>query len=142
MKPKAALIKDGKIPTTLGRGRMSAEQIARCKELALMGWDIEGYSVSNPTGDSAPVVEKITVSSNVIADIGPETRPESDFQAYVRVDGKLSEIGMRTVCNRCRRSLCYGLCHGDGGKCRVYVDHNHESEVEFKPRTTPRERWY
>lgn len=148
MKPKEALLKAGDI-TEIKRGRLATDLIEKLKQYAMpvsqggKGWDIEGYSVSTPTGASAPVVEKVAVSTQKsVTDIPDETNPEKAFQAFVYIDGKQTEIGMRTVCNRCKRSLTYGLCGIDGGNCRVWVDHDIEAMVNFKPRKSPVKKWW
>lgn len=135
MKPKAALIKDGTIPTKMGKGRLSGEQIARCKELAAMGWDIEGYTVTKSTAaDATPVVEKAERHDpNRVFDIPDESRPESVWRAYRHDDGKQVTVGMRTVCNACGTSLTYCRCEHP----RVWVDHNAEAVVYFKPVRKP-----
>jgi hypothetical protein len=103
MKPKEALIKDGQIPTSMGRGRLSRVQDQRCRELASKGWDIEGYSrSSSPT---APVVKNKPVrNEKVIADFVIFWE-EAEYKA---MSGKTVH-SMREVCNNCRVSLVQ--CH-------------------------------
>lgn len=134
MKPKVALVKDGFLPagSENKRGRLSADAINRLKELALSGWDIDGYSVVKGTPDPTAAiplpgdrVEKVSVDPNSIADVPDETRPESDWNAFV---GNKS-IGMRTVCNTCHSSLTYCHCQHP----RVWIDYNAEGVVVFKP---------
>lgn len=132
MKPKVALVKDGFLPagSENKRGRLSLDAINRLKTLAGQGWDIEGYSVSKATAVSEkPVVEKVSVDPNRIADVPDESRYENDWQAFVND----AEIGMRTVCNVCKSSLTYCRCQFP----RVWVDFDTEGVVNFKPRTTP-----
>lgn len=137
MKPKVALVKDGFLPagSENKRGRLSGPAIERLKELAGKGWNIEGYSVSKSTApNEAPVVEKVaTADPNAIIEVAEESRPEKDFVAYRYEDGKPQEIGMRTVCNVCRNSLTYCRCDSP----RVWVDHDREAVVNFKPRKRP-----
>lgn len=142
MKPKEALLKDGFI-SEIKRGRLSADAIERCKALAALGWDIEGYSVSKSTGpNDAPVVERVKVTkSTEIVDIGDEIRPEIQFRAMiVDNDGKVKEVGMRTCCNVCKASLTYCPC----AVSYVWLDHESQAAVAYKPRTTPIpvKRWF
>lgn len=144
MKPKAALVKDGftepngKVWTAgmeNSRGRLSAAGIERCKQLSAEGWQIEGYAlVAQPTGSTAPrEVEKVKVQTGekVIADIPINPlRDEAVWEAYANVDGKVQSVGMRTVDNVCGNSLTYCPCKSP----RVWVDHNRQAVVNFKPR--------
>lgn len=114
MTPKEALQKDG-FPVKMGKGRLSAAGIARCKELAATGVSITGYSVvSNVDQTTAP---KVTKTSNVtgikdIADLPPERYQEADWKAVssVPVFGS-TEFGMREVCGTCHNSLTYHWCN-------------------------------
>lgn len=126
MKPKEALVKDGFLPkgSENKRGRISVAAIERCKELAAQGWAIDGYSVSTAT-DSTVTVAKVTVDPNAVAEIPNPTRDETAMTAHV---GDVT-IGMRTVCNTCRRSLTYCPCP----QPRVWVDHTREGLVYFQP---------
>lgn len=108
MTPKEALIKDGTITVSLGRGRLSREATDRCMALAGQGWNIKGYEVSNsPATLSAPVVKKVAVTNEkIISDIH-YTYPEESFEAK---DAKGNHVGMREVCNTCRVSLVGHMC--------------------------------
>lgn len=136
MKPKVALVKDGFLPegSENKRGRLSGEAIERCKALAAQGWAIDGYSVSEESTPTAPVVEKVKADPNAVADVPDQSRSETDWQAHTDT----GKVGMRTVCNVCRNSLTYCWCPHPV----VWVDAGVESVVEFKPRTTPIPRWW
>lgn len=137
MKPKAALVKDGFLPkgSENKRGRMSAAAIARCQELVAQGWQIEGFAAktAKPADESAAAktVERVKHDPNRLLDVPDMRRSESDWSAFVTVDGKTSEIGFRTVCNGCGNSL--GWCYEETS--RVWVDHRREAVVNFKPKT-------
>lgn len=145
MKPKVALVKDGFLPagSENKRGRLSLAADARLKELAGMGWQIDGYSVSkSTTPDTAPVVTKAaSADPNRVVDVPDESRPESLWIAYRHADGKPVDVGMRTCCNVCRASLTYCRCESP----RVWVDFDSEAVVYFKPRpeskALPNKRW-
>lgn len=128
MKPKVALVKDGFLPagSENKRGRLSADAIERCKVLVSQGWDIEGYSVSRESSGvtSAEVAKVARVDSSSVSEIPNPTRDESAMTAWVGT----KHIGMRTVCNNCRRSLTYCLCPSP----KVWVDHNDEGVVHFR----------
>lgn len=138
MKPKAALVKDGFLPagSELKRGRLSADAINRCKELASQGWQIDGYEVSS-TANTEPVVNKVKVATGAkeIADIGEPFRHEDAWTAH----STMGEVGMRTVCNNCRCSLTYCPCPHPV----VNLDHETVGVVVFKSRTVPlpAKRW-
>lgn len=111
LKPKVALIKDGKVPTKLGRGRMSAEQKNRVMELVELGWKIEGFSINTaPTTktDSPKVVRVNKVDSDAVIEIRPYRYDIDQFKA-VTLDGKKT-FGMKEACNNCGYSLCGHLC--------------------------------
>lgn len=122
MKPKVALVKDGFLPpgSENKRGRLSADAIARLKELAAGGMSIEGYSVSSDN-----TVEKVAVDPNKVYDIPNESRPEDSWTAHT-TEGP---VGMRTICNLCHGSLNYCHCPHP----RIWVDFDREAVVYFKP---------
>ena len=133
MKPKVALVKDGFLPAGAEnqRGRLSAAAIARCQELVSKGWDIDGFVttkavVTGITDDPAlPLkVERVKSDPNAVVDIPEPTRDEKSLTAH-STNGK---VGMRTVCNNCRRSLTYCLCESP----KVWLDHQTEGVVVFK----------
>lgn len=126
MKPKEALVKDGFLPPDAsGRGRLSKDADARCKELAAQGWQIDGYSVAKSADTSKPdTVVKVKTDPNSVSEIPNPTRDEKALVAY---SGNI-KIGMRTVCNNCRRSLTYCPCESP----RVWLDHNNQGIVYFK----------
>lgn len=134
MKPKEWLVAQGHLKEA-GRGRMSREHIALIHKAVAEGVEIEGYSTPKPAPMKAsePKAEA-KVESTGIVDVPDEVRPESEWQAFV--DNR--EIGMRTVCNGCGNSLthCYEKFP------RVWLDHAREGAVSFKPRSTPRQRWW
>lgn len=103
MKPKEALIKDGKVPTTLGRGRMSAAQKERCRELVAQGWQIDGFSLETSKSTDKPAVVKAEPVTNekVIAEL-VYRYDETEWQAKAE-DGTI--FGMREVCQPCGYSL-------------------------------------
>lgn len=113
MSPKEALAKDGKIPVSMGKGRLSSAGIERCKELAAQGWSIKGYEVQSTSTAAAPVVNKVAVSNGekAIADLPPMRYDEKVYKAVsdVPVFGK-TVFGMREVCQFCGSSLTYHRC--------------------------------
>lgn len=136
MKPKEALVKDGFLPKGAEnkRGRLSGAAIDRCKELAGQGWSIEGYEVSQSTTSTGPIVDKVKVDPNRIFDVPDVARDEDMWSAHTSE----GEVGMRTVDNGCGNSLNYCRCQHP----RVWIDHETEGVVVFKPRTTPlKKRW-
>lgn len=130
MKPKEYLVKHGHL-TEVGRGRLSAAHIEIIRKAVAAGENIEGYSVTKPTTAAAgePKVERAP-RGDTIPDVPEESRPEKDWTAYRHEDGKKVDVGMRTVCNNCGSSLTY--CRDR--KPVVWVDHERESVVYFKPR--------
>lgn len=115
MSPKEALIRDGFPGVKPGRGRLSREAIARCKELAASGVQIDGYVVSQstaPVKTAEPVeVKKVAVvNEKVIVDVRPERYNPKHFKAVSKtpVFG-VTEFGMATVCG-CGESLSYHRC--------------------------------
>lgn len=133
MKPKEWLKANGHI-TEIGRGRMSREHIALVEAAVASGVAIEGYAVSSKPANADKPVERVAVDSKTIADIGEPTRDERSLMAYRVEEGKNVEIGMRTVCNACGSSLTY--C-GDASP-RVWIDHERQAVVNFKPRPEKR----
>jgi hypothetical protein len=133
MKPKEALVKDGFVEgghtwssgDENKRGRMSKAANERCGELATAGWQIDGFTVGKPdsvTGVSEVV--KVKTDPNAVVDIPNPTRDEKAMEAY---SGTV-KVGMRTVCNNCRRSLTYCPCESP----RVWLDHDTQGVVYFK----------
>lgn len=107
MKPKDALIKDGFPGVVAGRGRLSSAAKERCKELAAMGWNIEGYSAEkSTTGEITVKTEKPNVSQ-IISEF-TILWPEEDFVAVELVSGK--KRSMREACNNCMRSMVQCQC--------------------------------
>lgn len=134
MKPKAALVKDGFVEgdhvwspgDENKRGRLSVAAKARLTELALSGWQIDDYSVTKSADTSKPdTVVKIKTDPNAVVDIPNPTRDEKALEAW---SGTV-KVGMRTVCNNCRRSLTYCPCE----QPRVWLDHETQGVVHFKP---------
>lgn len=127
MKPKEALVKDGFLPkgSENTRGRMSKAGITRCEELAASGWSIDGFSVTKSADSSKPdTVTKIKTDPNAVVDIPNPTRDETAMTAWVGTEN----VGMRKVCNNCRRSLTYCPCE----QPKVWVDSDLEGVVYFK----------
>lgn len=113
MTPKEALAKDGTVPVSMGRGRLSAAGIERCKQLAAEGWKIKGYEVSTSRSTSAPVVTKVSVSTGekTIADLPPLRYDEKVYHAVSDTPVFGSTVfGMREVCQFCGSSLAYHRC--------------------------------
>lgn len=139
MKPKEWLLANGHIKE-ITRGRMSREHINLIEQAVRDGVSIEGYAVSTVQPKSEdekalPKVEKRAVSSDRLIDVPDEARSESDWEAHTAS----GPVGMRTVCNTCHSSLTYCHCQHP----RVWVDHETEGVVFFKPRKTPlsNKRW-
>lgn len=143
MKPKNALVKDGFLPpgSENKRGRLSGAAIARLKELAAKGWDIDGYSVTKSiTPDTAPVVTRTPVEGKTLESIPDERRSENDWQASaLNRKGERVEVGMREVCHNCGSSFTYCYCP----ESVFRVDYDYPAVVRFAPRTTPlpNKRW-
>jgi hypothetical protein len=134
--PKEYLFHHGKIDNPKQRGRMSLPNRAFIEDAVRNGVLIEGYSPDNtaPVGDGPVPVSRVAVDPNAVVEVPDESRPELSFQAYVGTN----EVGMRTVCNVCWRSLNY--CHCESP--RIWVDYDREGVVNFQPRKTPKKRWY
>ena len=107
MKPKEALIKDGFPGVVAGRGRLSSDAKDRCKELAGMGWDIEGYSAEKSTTGEITVKTVKPTAKQIISDF-TIMWPEDEFVAVELLSGK--KRSMREACNPCRRSLVQCQC--------------------------------
>lgn len=133
IKPKQWLYDNGHTDSLGGRGRMSAAHKALIEAAVASGVNIEGYAVVNrPTiaTDKPAEVKRVAPNPNVIADVPDMTRDENEIMAFYRADGKVVEIGMRTVDNVCGSSLTYCPCESP----RVWVDHDQQVVVNFKPR--------
>lgn len=130
MKPKEWLKKEGHI-TEIGRGRLSAENIARIKDAVSRGVMIEGYSVSTarPTSTTeAPEVERTTSETGMV-DVPEPVRLADEWDAFDDT-GKRFAIGIKGVCENCRSSVTYCRC-----KYPVLrVDNDRVSVVTFKPK--------
>jgi len=93
--------------------------------LAGQGWQIDGFSVTKSADTSKPdTVTKIKADPNAVVDIPNPTRDESALSAF---SGTV-KVGMRTVCNNCRRSLTYCPCE----QPRVWLDADVQGVVFFK----------
>jgi Pyruvate/2-oxoacid:ferredoxin oxidoreductase delta subunit len=131
IKPKVALVidqfVDGDHTWSDGdqnkRGRLSKGAIERCMQLASEGIEIEGYQVSS-TSTGPRTVAKVKTDPNAVVDIPNPTRDENTMTAWIGTE----PVGMRTVCNNCRRSLTYCPCPSP----RVWVSHETEAVVHFK----------
>lgn len=133
MKPKAALVKDqfveGDHTWSPGdenkRGRLSLAAKEHLSSLVSKGWDIEGFSASkSSTGET--IVSKVKADPSTVSEIPDPTRDEDSLTAWAGT----KQVGMRTVCNNCRRSLTYCLCPSP----KVWLDHNAEAVVTFRER--------
>lgn len=132
MKPKEWLKREGFI-TEIGRGRLSAENIARIKEAVSNGVVIEGYAVATArptatTAKPAATVER-TTSDTGVADVPDMVRDPRDWDAFDDT-GKRFAIGIKGCCENCRSSVTY--CH-----CKfpvLRVDNDRVSVVTFKPK--------
>lgn len=112
MKPKEYLVSIGAI-AEVGRGRLSAENIQKCKDAAAKGVSIEGYSVSmvsqpNSTAAPEPVVSKVAVSTDKVIREGLITYDINSFIAREKESGKVRS--MKEACNNCRVSLVGHAC--------------------------------
>lgn len=113
MTPKQALIKDGKVKVSEGRGRLSREAKARVLELVADGWQIDGYTVEKPTkvnkdsnATPAPVVKAHAPNVKTVADY-VEFYPEGEYTAE---DQHGKTVSMREVCRNCGVSLVQDSC--------------------------------
>lgn len=153
MRPKEWLVKNGHLPegSERKRGRISLEHDALIKDAVAKdgSLDIVGYTRKGvaSTVEPPPVAKSgPAVAATVVADIGDPTHPELErregglylTEAFVGT----VQVGMRTVCNNCHRSLTYDLC----GSPRVNLDHNQAGMVEFRSRKVPDDyrvnRWW
>lgn len=112
MTPKEALLKDGQVPVTAGRGRMSAAAVARVKELVAEGWDIKGYSKVSTADAPTKVVKAAKVGHKEIADLPPLRYDEKEWKAVSDIPSEIGQtvFGMREVCEFCGTSLNYHTC--------------------------------
>lgn len=150
IRPKEWLVKNGHLPagSENARGRISRENIALIEAAVASGVDILGYSRSGPASTvEPPKVERAAAQpATVVADIGDPTHPELERREgglYLReAFAGTVNVGMRTVCNNCKRSLTYCLCESP----KVWVDHSTESVVNFRTRKVPDDyrvnRWW
>lgn len=136
MKPKEWLMKNGHIKE-IGRGRLSAANIALIKEAVSNGVMIEGYSVTKPliTHDSHrervanTVTVERTTSETGMVDVPEPVRMADEWDAFDDT-GKRFDIGIKGVCENCRSSVTYCRC-----KFPVLrVDNDRVSVVTFKPK--------
>lgn len=119
-----------------GRGRMSAENVAKVKEAVASGVSIKGYATVSTPALAATTEESVSRTSGTgVFDIRPPLRDERMLTATA--GGK--EVGMRTVCQGCGNSLTYCPCI----RSMVYVDHDRIAAVEFKQLNSPKPvRWW
>lgn len=114
MKPKEALVKDGFLPpgSENKRGRLSGAGIARCEELAAMGWSIEGFAAKASSDTSKPVtVERVKTDPNRLVDVPDALRSDKDWSLVRKSDMKpIHAVGMRNVCQGCGSSFTYCPC--------------------------------
>lgn len=135
IKPKEWLYQNGHMTREEAdkRGRMSLANKALVMEAVRNGVAIEGYAiVDRPTvaTDKPAKVERVAVDPNRVMDVPDMSRDETALMAFYRADGKVIEIGMRTVDNVCGNSLTYCRCESP----RVWVDCDSQVVVNFKPR--------
>ena len=131
--PKKWLYDNGHTDTLGGRGRMSKAHKALIMEAVANGVAIEGYAVvdkATAATDKPAKVERVAPNPNRVVDLPDMTRDESKVMAFYREDGKVVEVGMRTVDNNCGTSLTYCPCESP----RVWVDYDRQVVVNFKPR--------
>lgn len=129
MKPKEWLKKEGFI-TEIGRGRLSAENIARIKEAVANGVVIEGYSVSKPTVETAkPATVERDKTFTGVADVPDEVRRAEDWEAFDDTGNRLA-VGIKGVCGNCRSSFTYCRCKYPVAT----LDGDRVSVVTFKPK--------
>lgn len=132
MKPKEWLKKEGFI-TEIGRGRLSAENIARIKDAVSNGVMIEGYAVSTArpsavTAKPAETVERTTSDTGMV-DVPEPVRLAEEWDAFDDT-GKRFAIGIKGVCENCRSSVTYCRCPFPV----LRVDNDRVSVVTFKPK--------
>jgi hypothetical protein len=145
MRPKEWLVKNGHLPagSENARGRISRENIALIQEAVAKGASIDGYLRTAVASEVQPaVVERVTPASGGNSGVDGETPQETVPEKYNRAFVGDHEVGMRTVCDVCRRSLNFHLC--DSPKV---MDNGVSSVVVFKARKNPEsyrpnERWY
>lgn len=134
IKPKQWLFDNGHTDSVGGRGRMSLAHKNLIMEAVANGTAIEGYALKEAvtlTGKESPAeVKRIVMDPNKIVDVPDACRDEKAVMGFYREEGKVIEIGMRTVDNNCGNSLNY--CHCESP--RVWVDYDRQVVVNFKPR--------
>lgn len=123
-----------------GRGKPSRQMQDQADMLVRdHGYKIKGRAVSStPASASTPApVERVKVTTGkVITDIGDPIRREDEWRAFATdAEGNEVEVGMRQVDNITGNSLTYSFAPVP----KVWVDHNHESEVHFRLRSTMKE---
>lgn len=109
MKPKEWLLKNGHI-STIGRGRLSIDNINLIKKAVGEGVYIEGYSdtgaVRTKRGipvKSKPIKEMFMYPE--IVDLTPYVYPEDEFVAVERDNGKRVIRSLREICRHTGYSL-------------------------------------
>lgn len=122
MKPKEALAKDGKVPVSMGKGRLSLAAKARLVELVALGWDIEGYSPSSEIKVIKPSARKPRAVKNTRKRAAPVEYDDIvtlmpyrfDLSAFKAVSEKpifgATEFTLKEVCSFCHVSLCVHVC--------------------------------
>lgn len=128
MRPKQWLFENGHIASPNQRGRMSLAHKQLIEDAVSKGAKIDGFSLVKSKGEDSKV-EKVSVSTDRIADVPDEHRAEEMWEAHTSE----GTVGMRTVCNNCTSSLTYCHCQHP----RVWVDFDREGVVFFKPRKKP-----
>jgi hypothetical protein len=110
MTPKEALAKDGTVPVSMGRGRLSREGIERCKVLVAQGWKIKGYALDTAPSKSVdqPVTVKKVAASN--EKVVQEYIIKYDVDLYEAVTAEGRTFTMKEVCNACGVSLVQNHC--------------------------------
>ena len=101
MRPKDALIKDGKIAVKSGRGRMSLAARARCQELVDAGWTIDGFSKSGTVADKPVRITPAKASKPKDTAPGKVIEEYTEYNSFYDcevVDSEGTVYGMATVC--------------------------------------------
>lgn len=132
MKPKEWLFKNGHIEK-IGRGRLSAENIALVKEAVSKGVKIEGYeSVSvKPTASTekpTAEVQRVATDPNRLIDCPDPLRDKREWTVVRKDTGKpIHAVGMANVCQGCRNSFTYCPCGTP-----TFLDNSGVIVVEFR----------
>jgi hypothetical protein len=136
MSPKAYLFSIGAIKE-IGRGRLSKENIEKCKAGAAKGVQIEGYTVSKATADEGQSSETVVTKTTPINTASVIAEPfyrygENGVETHeaVTADGRV--FNLRQACH-CGYSLSGHICEDPAILTDKMVGHE---RVTIRPKKT------